>query len=163
MEDRISDLLGMVRDEIRLYRDLIENARKKTNLLVQGRAEAILESNRIEETYFLRLQAIELKRLRLCNELSFAFRIPREEFTLTLLAEHLDHTYALEITTQVKLFRNAVLEMTHISTGNRKLIEQALHYSKGMLAMIANASGSYQPSGVFENIPTIQPTFSQSV
>ena len=51
MTDRISDLLGIIREEINLYRDLVEQARRKTSLLVQGSVEAIQESNRIEEAF----------------------------------------------------------------------------------------------------------------
>jgi hypothetical protein len=161
MEDRISDLLGIVRDEIQLYCDLVEHAREKTSLLVQGRADAILESNKIDETFCFQLQAMEMKRVSLCDDLIIAFGIPREEFTLTKLAERLEHPHALEIRTQIKLFQNVVKKLKQVGMRNRKLTEQALNYSKGMMAAIANASGAYQPSGVFEKIPVIQPTFSQ--
>jgi hypothetical protein len=161
MDDRISDLLGIVRDEIQLYCDLVEHAREKTSLLVEGRVDAILESNKIDETLALRLRAMEMKRLRLCDDLMVAFGIPREEFTLSKLAERLEHSHALEIRTQVKHFKNVAKQLKHAGTRNRKLIEQALNYSKGMIAVIANASGAYQPSGVFEKIPAMQPTFSQ--
>jgi len=162
MEDRISDLLGIVRDEIQLYCDLVEHAREKTNLLVQGRADAILESNKIDEAFSLQLQAMEMKRKSLCNDLIMTFGIPREEFTLAILAERLEHPHAMEIRAQIKLFQKTVKQLKHVNLRNRKLIRQALNYSKGMMGIIANASGAYQPSGVFEKIPIMRPTFSQS-
>jgi hypothetical protein len=162
MEDRISDLLGIVRDEIQLYKDLVKHAREKTSLLVQGRADAILESNKIDETFFHQLQVMKAKRLSLCNDLLLAFGIPREGFTLDKLAERLDSPHALEIRTQIKLFQNVAKQLKHVGIRNRKLTVQALNYSKGMMAIIANASGSYQASGVFEKIPAIQPIFSQT-
>jgi hypothetical protein len=161
MEDRISDLLGIVRDEIQLYCDLVEHAREKTSLLVQGRADAILESNKIDEKFCFQLQEMEMKRVPLCDDLIMAFGIPREEFTLAKLAERLEHPHASEIRTQIKLLQNVVKKLKLVGMRNRKLTEQALNYSKGMMAVIANASGAYQPSGVFEKIPAIQPTFSQ--
>jgi hypothetical protein len=161
MEDRISDLLGIVRDEIQLYSDLLEHARKKTSLLVQGRVDAILESNKIDETLFHQLQVMKAKRLRLCNDLILAFGISREGFTLTSLAERLEHPHALEIRTQIKLFQNLVKQLEYVGMRNRKLTQQALNYSKGMLETIANALGAYQPSGVFEKLPAMQPAFSQ--
>lgn len=161
MDDRIADLLGIVRDEISLYRDLVGHARHKTTLLVQGRTDAILESNKIEETLHGRLRALEPGMLRLCSDLSFAFRIPREEFTLTALAERLEPPLALEIRTQVTLLHNCIRQLKSVSARNRKLTEKSLHYAQGMLALISNASGSYQPSGTFEPIPSMQPTFSQ--
>jgi hypothetical protein len=161
MEDRISDLLGIVREEIQLYRDLVEHAREKTSLLVQGRVDAILESNKIGEELLFQLQGMEMKRVSLCNDFILAFGIPREEFTLNKLAERLELPHALEIRTQIKLFQNVAKQLKNIGMRNQKLTDQALNYSKGMMMVIANASGAYQSSGVFEKIPAIMPTFSQ--
>ena len=161
MSDPISDLLGIVREEINLYRDLVEHARRKTALLVQGSAEAILESNRIEETFNSKLRALEMEMTRICRDLGRAFRIPREELTLMKLADHLEQSLALEIRSQTALFRNIVKQLKSVSQRNMRLIEKSIHYSRGLLALIANASGSYRPNGLFEQIPSIQPTFSQ--
>lgn len=161
MDDRISDLLGIIRDEINLYRDLIEHARRKTALLVQGRVEAILESNKIEETFNIKLRALETEMARLCYDLGQSFRIPREEFTLMKLADSLEQSLALEIRTQTTLFRNIVMQLKSVSQRNMKLVERSIHYSRGLLSLISNASGAYQQTGLFEPIPSIQPTFSQ--
>jgi hypothetical protein len=161
MDDRISDLLEIIRDEINLYRDLIEHARRKTALLVQGRVEAILESNKIEETFNIKLRALETQMKRLCQDLCLSFRIPSEEFTLMMLADNLEQSLAREIRTQTTLFRNMVGQLKSVTQRNMRLIEKSLHYSRGLLALISNTSGSYQHTGLFESIPSIQPTFSQ--
>ncbi len=161
MDDRISDLLGIIRDEISIYRDLIEHARRKTALLVQGRVEAILESNKIEETFNIKLRALETEMARLCHDLAQSFRIPREEFTLMKLADSLEQSLALEIRAQTTLFRNIVMQLKSVTQRNIRLIERSIHYSRGLLALISNASGSYQKTGLFESIPSVQPTFSQ--
>jgi hypothetical protein len=161
LDDGISDLLRIVREEINLYRDLMEHARRKTALLVQGRVEAIFESNRIEETFIARLRELEMEMIHLCTDLSKAFRIPREEFTLMKLADRLDKSLALEIKSQNTLFGNIVRQLNIINQRNRKLIEKSLRYSEGLMALFSNATSSYQPTGLFEPIPLIQPTFSQ--
>jgi hypothetical protein len=161
MDDRVSDLLGIVRKEINLYRELIEHARLKTALLIQGRVEAILESNKVEEAFNLQLRDLETEMVRLCHDLSESFRIPREEFTLIKLSDSLEQSLALEIRTQIILFRNMVKQLKTISQRNRKLMEKSLHFAQGLLALISNASSSYKPTGMFEPIPSTQPTFSQ--
>ena len=161
MEDRISDLLGIVREEISLYRDLMEHARRKTALLVQGRVDAILESNKIEEMFSAKLRKLEIEMARLCCDLCLAFRIPREEFTLMKLADSLEQSLALEIRSQTALFGNIIKQLRAINQRNRRLIEKSLRYSEGLLALFANATSSYRPTGLFEPIPQIQPTFSQ--
>jgi hypothetical protein len=161
MDDRISDLLGIVREEISLYRDLMEHARRKTALLVQGRLEAILESNRIEEMFSAKLRELETEMARLCIDLSQAFGIPRGEFTLMKLADSLEQSLSLEIKSQSTLFGNIVKQLKSVNQRNRKLIEKSLRYSEGLMALFSNATSSYQPTGLFEPIPQIQPTFSQ--
>jgi hypothetical protein len=161
MDDRISDLLGIIRDEISLYRDLIEHARRKTAVLVQGRVEAILESNQIEETFNIKLRTLETRMKGLCQDLSKSFRIPREEFTLMKLADNIEESFAQEIRTQTTLFRNMVNQLKSVTQRNMRLIEKSLHYSRGLLACISCVSGSYKHTGLFESIPSIQPTFSQ--
>jgi hypothetical protein len=161
MSDPISDLLGIVREEINLYRDLVEHARRKTPLLVQGGVEAILESNKIEETFNSRLRILELEMKRLCCDLGRAFRIPREEFTLMKLADNLDQSLAQELRSQATLFRNIVKQLKSVSRRNMRLTEKSILFSRGLLEFISNASGAYRPNGLFEQIPSIQPSFSQ--
>jgi hypothetical protein len=161
MKDVISDLLGIVREEINLYRDLMEHARRKTALLVQGRVDAILESNKIEEMYSARLRTLESAMACLCSDLSKFFGIPREEFTLMKLADSLEQSLALEIRSQAALFGNIVKQLKSINQRNRMLVEKSLRYSEGLLAIFSNATSSYQPTGLFEPISQIPPTFSQ--
>ena len=161
MDNRISDLLGIVREEINLYRDLIEHTRRKTALLVQGRVDAILESNKSEESFNIKLRSLESEMTRLCAELAESFRIPREEFTLMKLADNLEQSLAVEIRSQTTLFRNIVKQLKSVSQRNMRLIEKSLDYSRGLLILLSNASSSYHQSGLFEPIPSIQPTFSQ--
>ncbi len=161
MESAISELLGIVREEIKIYRVLIEHTRQKTALLVQGKIEAILESNRIEEMFNLKLRSLENEMSRLCRDLSQLFRIPREEFTLLKLADRLEQPLAQEIRSQTTLFGNIVKQLKSASQCNMRLIEKSIHYSKGLLDLISNASGSYQHTGLLKPIRSAQPTFSE--
>jgi hypothetical protein len=161
MDERISDLLGIIREEINLYRDLIEHVRRKTPLLVQGQVEAILESNKIEETFNIKLRILENEMARLCRGLCQAFKIPHEEFTLVRLADGLEQSLATEIKSQTTLFRNLVKQLKSVSQRNMRLIERSIHYSRGLLDLLSNATSSYQETGLFKPISSILPTFSQ--
>ena len=161
MDERISDLLEIVQEEISLYRDLIEHARKKTALLAQGRTEAVLESNKVEETFNIKLRFLENEMKRLCSDLCQKFGIEPEEFTLIKLAENLDPSAALEIRAQTTLFRKIVMQLKSVTQQNLQLIEKSLRYSQGLLGLISNVTSPYQRTGLFRSIPSIQPTFSQ--
>jgi len=155
MDEKASDLLEIVRKEINLYRDLIEHVRRKTALLVQGRAEEILQSNLVDETYNIRLRTLEGRMTSLCHDLGRSFRIPREEITLMRLADNLEQSLAQEIRIQATLFRNIVKQLKSVNQRNMRLIERSLHYSRGLLALISRQAGWLRP------IPHIPPTFPQ--
>jgi len=160
MDSRISNLLGIIREEINLYRDLIEHARRKTALLVRGRTDAILESNKIDETFNIKLRILENEMARLCVDLCKAFKIPREEFTLLKLAGGVEQSAAAEIRSQTSLFKNLVEQLKSVNQRNMRLIERSIHYSRGLLDFLSNATSSYQATGLFKPIPAIQPIFS---
>ncbi len=160
MEARISDLLRIVREEMAVYRDLIEHARRKTALLVQGHVDALLESNKIDETFNIKLRILEAEMARLCSDLCNAFRIPRDEFTLLKLADGVDQSVAAEIKSQTSLFKNLFDQLKSVNQRNMKLIENSIHYSKGLLDMLCNATSSYQRTGLFKPFPAGHTTFS---
>jgi hypothetical protein len=162
MDDRISDLLKIVQEEICLYHDLAKTTRHKTDLLMQGCAEAILESNRADERHCSRLRTLEMERSRLCQDLGRSFRIPRREITLMKLADYFEPSLALELRTQATLIRDAVKQLKSISQRNIKLIERSMGYSQGLLALFSNAGSSYRATGLFEPRMPVQTRFSQS-
>jgi hypothetical protein len=163
MADTIPELLGIIREEISLYRELVEHARQKTTLLVRGSVEPILESNKIEETVNSKLRNLEKEMARLCYDLGKTFRMPGQEFTLIKLADCLEQSTAMEIRSQASLFANIVKQLKSTNRRNMRLIDKSIHYSRGLLALISNVSASYMKTGLFESIPTVQPTFSQRV
>jgi hypothetical protein len=125
MEDRIRNLLQIVAQEIALYRDLIEHARRKAALLARGQSEAILEYKKIEEVFNNRLRNLENEMAHLAHDLCRIFRIPREEFTLTRLADTLEHSLALEIRRRTALFLNIVRQLKSVTQRNMKLVEKS--------------------------------------
>ncbi len=160
MERRISDLLRIVREEIEIYRNLIEHARQKTALLVQGSVDAILESNKVDETFNIKLRILETEMARLCSDLCSAFKIPREEFTLLKLADGVEQSVAAEIKSQTSLFKSLFDQLKSVNQRNMRLIENSLHYSKGLLDLFCNATSSYQKTGLFKPHPASHTTFS---
>jgi hypothetical protein len=160
MDERITDLLGVIKKEINLYRDMVGHAREKTALLSEGRVEAIQESNKVEETFNIKLRFLENELKRLSAEICRSLGITHEEWTLEELAEHLEKPAAAELKSQIDLFRTIVIQLNDVTKRNLELIETSLKYSNGLLALFSNATGPYQQTGLFQPIPDVQPTFS---
>jgi len=160
MGNPLADLLGIIREEIIIYRELIEHMREKTALLVQGRLEAILDSNRVEEAFSAQLRRLEIRMARLSIELSGIYKIPREEFTLLKLADSVDQSLAAEIKSQTVLFGDLLEQLKLVSQRNMLLVEQWIRYSRSLLNFLANATSSYKETGLFKPMPAVQPMFS---
>ncbi len=150
MEEKISALMAVMREEIGLYRDLIAHARKKTALLVRGSLDALMESNKVEEAFNSRLRVLENDLKRLCSEIGQLLNLSREEITLLRLADGVKSPYADEIRSQSTLFKNLVEQLKQVNRRNIRLLESSLQYSRGLLDFIANATGSYEDSGLLK-------------
>ena len=160
MKEQIPELLGILRDEIRSYHDLLECEQRKTALLSSGNVEELMECNKIEEESVIRLQDLEAKRLSVCEKFCEELQIPREEFTLTRLAELTDSPR--EMNDAALLLRGAAQQIQVVGARNRNLIEKPLRYAEGMLMILSNAAGPYQPNGTFSTEASVYPTFSQN-
>ena len=163
MDKHLAALLGVIREEIEVYRGLIEHARRKTALLIQGSAEDLLESNKIEETFNIKLRILETEMTRLCRDLAQVFNIPCAEFTLLKLAEGTEQAVAEEIRSQATLFRHLLDQLKLVNQRNRKLVESSMRYSRGLLDLISNATGSYQGTGLFVPLPAVRTTISHRI
>ena len=160
MDDQIAALMKIIGEEIALYRDLIAHARKKTSLLIRGSLEAILESNKADETINVKLRLLEDQMSRLCKQLCATMNVAHEEWTLLKLAEEAKPSVAEEIRSQFMVFRNLVEQLKAVNQRNRKLVESSLHYSRGLLDFIANGTSSYQSNGLFKPYSAAHSTIS---
>jgi flagellar biosynthesis/type III secretory pathway chaperone len=160
MDEQISAIVRLVREEVNLYRELIIHAREKTALLVRGTLESILESNKIDETFNLRLRALEDEIVRLTGQACESLHISREEFNLLRLAEGADPSVANEIRSLTTLFRNLVDQLKQVNQRNMRLIESSLHLSRGLIDFISNATSSYQDTGMLRSYPAARSTIS---
>jgi len=162
VKEQVSELLEIIRDEIRSYHDLLECEQRKTVLLTGGRVdvEELMNCNKTEEESVVRLQELEARRLSLCGKLCEEFEIPREEFTLTRLAEFLDNPN--EFDESAALLRNVAQSVQVVGAHNQALIEKPLRYTEGMLSIFSNAVVPYQPNGTFNLETFIHPTFSKN-
>jgi len=160
MSEHIPELLGILRNQIRLYHDLLENEQLKTTLLADGRVEELMECNKTEEDNVTRLKKLETKRLRLCEKICGELGIPREDFSLARLAEFCDIPHELD--ESAVLLRNIVRRVQDVGARNQNLMEKPLRYAEGLLTIFSNAAGPYQPNGTFNAEASVRPTFSQN-
>jgi len=161
MADLVAELLRIVGEQIDVCCELAALARRRTELLVSGDVEVLLESNRIEEEFCTKLQGLEKERAALCHDACSALGMLPGEFTLMKLIEKLDHPAAGELRSQANLLKSIVKELRSVTRRNMRLIEKSIAYSQGLMALMSEASSGYQQTGLLQSIPSVRPTFSQ--
>jgi hypothetical protein len=161
MTDQISELLRMLRQESELCLELIEQEKRKTSMLIKGDLEAIIESNGIEEDLNSKLRGIGQMMSKACCDLSAAYGMAPEEVTLMKLAVVVDPSSASKIRVHSTEFKNLLKQLKEINRRNKQLIERSANCIQGLLTLISNASGSYQPTGTFNAVCAAHPTFSR--
>ena len=77
------------------------------------------------------------------------------------LAEKVEQSAAVEIESQVNLFRSLFDQLKRTNQRNRRLIESSARYSRGLADYIANATGSYQGTGLLRPLDAVQATISR--
>lgn len=160
MTDSIANLLQLIGEEIELHGALAEHARRKTLLLAQGNSEAIQDANRTEEALAGRLRELQTCAKSLCAELASRYQIPSSGFSLEKLARRVDESSAQKIRSLISRFRGVAGELKAVNERNRRISEKALHYSRGLVALMGNSAGAYQPNGLFEQALPAGPAFS---
>ena len=160
MNEQITELLGILRDEIGSYHDILECEQRKVALLTGGPVEDLMECNKTEEDSIIRLQELEAKRLRICEKLCDELGIPREEFSLARLAESIESPNELD--ESAALLREVVRNVQVVGARNSAMIEKPLRYVEGMLTIFSNVAGPYQSDGTFNPEASVDPTFSKN-
>ncbi len=128
---------------------------------MQGRLEPLVESNKVDETFNIKLRILESEMERLCDDVCRTFHIPREDFTLLKLADGLERSVAAEIKSLSGLFKNLVEQLKSVNQRNIRLVESSIRYSRGLLDFFAGATTSYQGTGLLRPISAGQSTISR--
>jgi len=126
MDERICRLFGIIGQEILLYRNLTQHARRKTALFFKGKAGEIREYQKIEAGFNCRLRNLENELKYLTGDLGKTLGIPAEEFTLLKLADHLEQSIAREIRRRVLLFFGIVQQLRSLNRRHVRLMKGTL-------------------------------------
>jgi len=161
MDTRIPHLLRVIREETELYRELVEHARRKTVLLIEGRLEPIMESNKVDETFAIKLRILENEAERLGRELGQVFGIARADFSLAALARSVGEPGASQMEAHSAPLRGLVRELEQVNRQNAKLLESSMRYSRVVADFLSNLSGSYRGTGLLSPLAAAPPTISR--
>ncbi len=147
MDKNLLELMNIMREELNLYRMLIDQLQKKTDFIIEGNAAALIQSSEEESSIAVRIRACENQFLSLCKCISEEAGIALEEFSLTHLMAKLEHSMAHQLRQVAVTFSGLVSQVKQLNQRNMVLLATQLNYSNAVAQIIYRSATCYESSG----------------
>jgi uncharacterized HAD superfamily protein len=161
MEKDLLQLIRIIREELDLYKNLVEKLRKKTDIIVEGNMSEIIKSTGEEEAVVLKIRMLENELITLCGSIATQLGIPFEGFTLSGLADKVAHGFAHQLRVFSDAFSELISEIRKANRRNMILLNNYFHYANVMTSMIYDATTSYENSGILSPLKPAASSISQ--
>lgn len=143
-EGLVDQLIGNLKNQTELYRELLLLSEKKTDVLVKGDIKTLGEITDVEQEIILRLGKIESERVKIVESLCGG------ETTAEKLKEILPEEKKKEFDSIAKELKEILLKLQRCNEINEKLIRKALEYinfSIELMTSAAKKSAGYDAGG----------------
>ncbi|QSZ28328.1 flagellar protein FlgN [Aceticella autotrophica] len=148
----IKSLVEILNGELLLYKDLLDIAVKKTDIIVQGKINELDKITKIEGNIILKLANLEDKR-----ESSLRNFSKEKEITITELCKILP-AESEEMKKLQKNLKDVLNKLEQRNSLNKSLINQSLEYINSMIDFISSSleqdNGMYEATGTFRMVPS---------
>ncbi|MCG0275603.1 MAG: flagellar protein FlgN [Thermosediminibacteraceae bacterium] len=122
-----------LKEQLRIYKELLELSEKKTDILVKGDVKTLGEITDIEQELIVRLGRIEDERMKIVEGIAGG------EITLSQLTEKLPDDIRLDLERISGELKEVLLKLQERNEINEKLIRRALEYINFSLEIMAGA------------------------
>jgi flagellar biosynthesis/type III secretory pathway chaperone len=150
--DVVNELTKALKKESGIYRDLLDIAKKKTNIIVEGKVQELETVTRLEQQLVGRTAGIEESREETAGKIAEELGLSSEEITLTMLSEHLEDEQAQELEKQRTQITDILSELKKTNQLNARLIKNSLDYIDFSINLLTDSgagddAGSYGSTG----------------
>lgn len=141
-------LFEVLDQQISLYESILSLAKKKKDVIVEGKVAELDNFIKMEQALVMRVGKLEQQREKIATEIAQSIGINNESFTMTEIAESLDHYQQNKFKQYQQNFSKILEELKGANQLNSKLIEQSLEYIEFSINVMA---GSQAQSNEYEN------------
>ncbi len=159
----VDRIVGLLNEEKALYQEIASVSRRKKKLIISGDIGELAPLVKTEEEMVGRLTAVEKERISLSETLADQLGIPRQEFSLKLLAENMKEP---ERRAAILKLRENLFTMVSVqaqcNNTVKELLKQKKEYADVMLGLLQTQSvgttydsrgsvdAAYSASGLFD-------------
>jgi flagellar biosynthesis/type III secretory pathway chaperone len=152
----IDSLIGLLRREIVVYRELQATIAHEKIILLKPSLERLLESNSKKETVILKAKMLEEGRLKLVRKIAKMLDLEEDEVNLTILCSHAGSDQQTELQECQSTLNTLLAKSRQMNQNNKELLNYSLHFLQGSVdfihSLLSSASACYMPSGRMRSV-----------
>ncbi|HOM01326.1 MAG TPA: flagellar protein FlgN [Acetivibrio sp.] len=146
----INDLMDVLSQESKIYEDILEISKNKTDVIVKGKVSELESITNLEQSLIFKIGKLEESRENIVSEISDAIGINPSEITMSELEKHVDENQAERLRDYKKHMSSIIEEIRDINEINSKLIKNSIDFidfSINILTSINAQGNNYSKEG----------------
>lgn len=153
VKPRIETLVGVLEEQIRVYRHLLDAVRKEREILVSANLDDLNENNRTKEAMLIKIRELEAQRLTASHEICREIGLQDEHPRLLEMARNLDSESADKLRNIHSVLELLLRRVQEHNKQNEALVHAALTNITGAMNAIKGTLSdkpTYQKKGEVE-------------
>lgn len=153
LQEQVTALVGVLDEQIKVYRHLLEVVRKEKDILVSANLDELNENNRTKEAMLIKIRALEVERVRIAQHVSQALGLQGEAPRLLEIANYLSDESGEKLRSIHSVLELLLKRVQEYNRQNEILVQSALNNITGAMNAIKGSLESkptYQKKGEVE-------------
>jgi flagellar biosynthesis/type III secretory pathway chaperone len=134
----ISQLLGLLKQESKLYQSMLGVIEKEGKAAVRSELNSLIHAREEKENILMKLRLLETKRIDVVRKAAEALGCPQRDVTLTAISQRVDEPLAAQLNqagTDLASLLNTLIEVNH---RNKQLFEHSLELVRGSFNLLSD-------------------------
>lgn len=149
--ENINKLVDVLNQQIKIYEDLLNVSKNKTNVIVEGKVNELDNITKIEQTFVLKLGALEDELEKITDIIVKDFDIKEKEIKMSTILKYVKTDIKEKLEKQRDKIYELIGELDGANKLNAKLISNSLEYIEFSVNLFSNvnseSNGSYGVDG----------------
>ncbi len=146
----ISKLIDVIVHENKLYEEILSIARKKTDIIVEGKIAELQKVTTMEQSLVVQIGKLEISREDYTEKISSELGIGLSDLKISRILEHIEPEQAKLLKSAQVQLNNTIEQLKSLNDLNSKLIKNSLEYinfSMNILTDIESNGNNYKSTG----------------
>ena len=150
MKALITEMISIIREEMKIYNELLSLSKDKTDIIVKGKVNELDNMVKVEQEHIVQLGGLEGQREEIVDKIAKQINISPSELTMSKLVERLDQYQAQELKKYQLNLSSILSELKELNDLNSKLVKNSLEFidfSINSMAGTAETGNNYGYNG----------------